>query len=83
MTRHFARCNNLTERVIEAIVRQEGLTGLASAMNNVFVHGELFKELDMELDDADVRLGRVYEATEELIAVGKELEGWVPTRVRP
>ncbi len=64
---------DVTESVIRAIVGQIGVKGLAVALNNVFAHGEIIKEVYGFCPQSD--LDTIYESIEKMCEVGESLEG--------
>lgn len=64
--------SRIAERLIKAIVREEGIVALAVGLNNAFYHGRVLEKANLEFDQED--LTEIYRALEILGQVAKRIE---------
>lgn len=64
----------LAESMIKAIIMEHGAQGLAVALNNACVHGEVFLEADLSLGEDDSILQDWYKGIDKLCEVAKKIK---------
>ena len=71
------KANAVTESVLSALMQEVGPHRFAIALNNVCCHGTVFAggKVEVSLDDEDKKLQAWFAGIEQLIEVGKWMEG--------